>query len=888
MTPKPFSLLASLLALAVFAWLVPASVQIVSWPTSGPVRLALLSPTWHLLLWMTGAIVVFGVLRSTTHADDSRRVLFPFNVLWLCAVPYVPWLPDRLPLLLMLAGHVRWVLLAAAAVRAWTLWMPHIDLASVATRLGRRTVFGVSLLVYLTFGLWSASTNGIGGDEPHYLIISESLIRDGDLDIENNHRQGDYRSFFRGELRPDYMQRGLKGVLYSIHAPGLPVALIPAYLAGGYRGAVAFVAVLAALTALAVFDLAVVLAGPLAGVLTWAAVCLTVPFVPHSWSIFPEMPGALLVAWAALWLMHDQVETSARRWALRGVALALLPWLHTKFIVFLAIFSLGLGLRMLRQFPRLVALAMPIAASSALWLYSFYAMYGKFDPEAPYGAYSSVFVLTSNIPHGLLGLFLDQKFGLLVYSPIYMLALVGAWIGVREARWRYGSIVLLATVAAFVGSTARLYMFWGGSSAPARFFVPVLPCLAPFVALAVAQARSTASRAVIGSWLAAGVGIAALGIAVPERLMLFSDPHGRARLLEFFQAGSPLALAVPTFTDPDWAANVWPLALWAAAALVGGVTLWLASRVARSAWTLALAGATMFLLGGAVVTARPAGTVRDATALRGDLDVLWRYDGGRFRTFDYSQLARTTPERLRELTTLRLRPRVPADATAPYELGPLELPPGTFEASVWFAGNATRAGEVTVAGPRATFGSRAGTLGNPTTFPVTLPVAGRRVMVRLADLTLARAATEVRLVPRSIEPPPARDPRPVRAVEALHGREGAYLVYTDGDAYPEMGTFWSRGTAATTLLVAPAGATRMTLTLSTGPMSGTVTLSAGDRSQVVRMVSGAEQQVTFDLAPGSRLVPLTVQSSTMFRPSEVARDSRDFRGLGCQVRIALE
>ena len=35
----------------------------------------------------------------------------------------------------------------------------------------------------------------------------------------------------------------------------------------------------------------------------------------------------------------------------------------------------------------------------AAWLYSFYALYGTFDPEAPYGAYTQIYVLTGNIPH---------------------------------------------------------------------------------------------------------------------------------------------------------------------------------------------------------------------------------------------------------------------------------------------------------------------------------------------------------------------------------------------------------------------------------------------------------------------------------------------------------
>ena len=36
-----------------------------------------------------------------------------------------------------------------------------------------------------------------GGDEPHYLVIAQSLWRDGDLAIENNHRRGDTFEYFK-------------------------------------------------------------------------------------------------------------------------------------------------------------------------------------------------------------------------------------------------------------------------------------------------------------------------------------------------------------------------------------------------------------------------------------------------------------------------------------------------------------------------------------------------------------------------------------------------------------------------------------------------------------------------------------------------------------------
>jgi len=231
---------------------------------------------------------------------------------------------------------------------------------------------------------------------------------------------------------------------------------------------------------------------------------------------------------------------------------------------------------------------------------------------------------------------------------------------------------------------------------------------------------------------------------------------------------------------------------------------------------------------------------------------------------------------------------VPADAPAPFETAPLNLPPGVFDAEVWFDSSRARAGEIEVAEPRATFGRASGSLDNPTRFAVSVPAPARRTQIRVPDLQVARAIAEVRLVPRDVVPPSARDPRPVRTIESIPGRFSAYLVYTDGDAYPEAGTFWSRGTAATTVLVAPDGASRMVLTLSTGPMSGSVTVTAAGLMRQVPMTANQDQSIDVSLPAGQRLVPVTIQSTVMFRPAEVNPSSGDLRGLGCQVRIALE
>ncbi len=874
-------------AVVLAIWLIPASIHIVSWPASGPVRLALLAPAWQLAAGIAAGAVVAGLLQLVAEARRASFVLGPLMTLWLLAIPYLPWLPDRVPLLLVLAGPLRWLVAAVAVVAVvWRAqpFRPTFELTPDA----RRAVFAISLLLYILLGVRAVRSIGLGGDEPHYLIITESILKDGDLKIENNHQRGDYRSFIGGELRPDYMQRGKNGEIYSIHAPGLALLVLPAYVLGGYLGVVAFIALLGALTALAVFDLAERVAGKYAALVTWAGVCLSVPFVPYSWMIFPEMPGALIVAWSALWL-SDRNEKDVSRWFWRGAVLASLPWLHTKFVVFLAIVALALAWRTRRRIAALAAFAVPIGISGLGWLYSFNAIYGKFDPEAPYGVYSAVNVINRNIPHGLLGIFLDPKFGLLFYSPLYLLAIPGLWMLWRRTETRFLAGVLFVITAAFVGSTARLYMFWGGNSAPARFLVPILPCLAPMVAVALVEAKSVLARAVVGTWLVVGAGFAAWGTLWPARQVLFSDAHnGGPRVLEGIQGASPLGLVVPTFTNPDWAAHIPELGLWGIAMLAALGAAWVAAqRFRATAWQVSGAGLLTLLLVGGMLKATPEASVREATALRGDTDVLWSYDGTRVRTLDYSTLSRVSPERLSELETMTVGGEGPRETGFTSQI--FMLPPGAFDAVVWFTGNQARNGEVVVeAPPRATFARVTGALSNPTTVPFEIPVGLRRLRLRVGDAGVGGAVADVRIVPRAVQPPSERTDVPTRVIESIPGRERGYLIYTDQSAYPEGGVFWTRGTEESEVVVATGGAERLMLTLSLGPMSGDVRITVDGQEQRVAVPAGELREVSVPLGSALRLVPVRIQAPTMFRPAEVDTASTDMRRLGCQVRVTLE
>src|SRR5207244_13326866 len=78
-----------------------------------------------------------------------------------------------------------------------------------------RVAAAVACALYIGSAWWLGDILP-GGDEPNYLLITQNLLKDGDLKIENNHASRAYSEYFRGNLALYYLRRGPTGQTDSV------------------------------------------------------------------------------------------------------------------------------------------------------------------------------------------------------------------------------------------------------------------------------------------------------------------------------------------------------------------------------------------------------------------------------------------------------------------------------------------------------------------------------------------------------------------------------------------------------------------------------------------------------------------------------------------------
>ncbi len=320
-------------------------------------------------------------------------------------------------------------------------------------------LFLVSLFAYNTGSLimlYEGIT--LSGDEPHYMIISQSLLEDGDFSLANNYAAHDYRAYMppTTRLQPHIAPR--TGGEHSFHSPGLSILLFPFYAVGSLFGGK---------LQLFIIRLGMSLFGALLGLQVylfardewhkektalglWAVFSFTSPIFFHALHIYPEIVAAFFSLLIFRWLRFSRKLSRFQLLAI-GFMLSLFVWLHAvKYTLILIPFFLYCLWEMKKKhrtgWDMGYFFFFPVILGFLHMLFS-QNLYGSLSPFAvslkgATGAAESAAFLKSMLTEfsfsarleTLAGYFFDQRDGLLFYAPLYFFAFLGMIEMLRRRR----------------------------------------------------------------------------------------------------------------------------------------------------------------------------------------------------------------------------------------------------------------------------------------------------------------------------------------------------------------------------------------------------------------------------------------------------------------------
>ena len=795
--------------------------------TSAPWLLTSLPPFWWLFATV-GLGAGLGVFWP-------RRAAAPFLLAGLTASAiFVPKAFEVAPFLAAFSGRfLDFVLVGCALSLVWRFGrMPR---GMTANR-----VSAVAFCVFIAVGFKMSHDVGLSGDEPHYLLITYSILEDGDLRVQNNYNAADYQHFYRGKIGPHLAA----GTPYSVHGIGLPLLLAPGYAVAGMSGVLVTLAFLGTLLVGSIFRVGCHLGvSDEAATLAAFAFALTSPALFLCVSAYPELPAAVVVMVVFVRLLRSAPE---RPYVSLGFSILVgtLPFLHMKFVPLALVLWFSLLVRARSKGAR-IAIGVGASVGAIAFLVFFYYTIGSFDPTSSYGR-QRIFI--SGIPIGVLGLLFDQEYGLALFAPVYLVGLVGLVALVR--RHPFFGVVAVCVLAAVALPGAAHPLWSGGNSPPARFLFPALP----LVALAAGCLWSWERKWGIAPWLPAlliiSLSIAAFTVFLPGQPLYLNARDGTGRLWEVLSSSWDLTPYLPSIVRNDPRSLVW--------ALVGLGVVVVACLLQYRRQAVRLPAFAVLLLAAA--------WAQDLTGVTQP-----RTQSGRWVSGFMRQLADRQPDRFLALPSferldtdavmdrvaLRLMPLRPDGDPRRWWSLPYSIPSGRYRVSGialkgWAPCNDRNCFEV-----------------ESTRFESA--VAFLRFRVRANRLEDPPPQLHFESVRGAV--PVAQRSLPVSGRRRLHS--------FDDEAYLDPKGFWVKRAARAVFALESPLESDAELELSNGGRDNTV---------LVHTASGTER---FDLAPWAQatfFVPredgasvFSVESEGGFRPSELDPEATDHRDLGVRV-----
>jgi len=789
--------------------------------------------------WFLSSAVAAAVLAWLASRRVPGHVFSPLLATTPAILPLLPGVVGVLPALASVSGWVLYLLViggvALSVLRfaetkelTWNVRAWHVALAAFVT--------------YLAIGVHLQNRVGLSGDEPHYLVVVQSLLEDHDLRVDDEYAEETWQKFYTGKIRPHFAQPGRDGALYSIHGVGLPLLLLPGFAVLGLKGVLATEALMAALAVLETFRATELFTGRKSmAVFASVAFALTAPTLPLATMAYPELPAAFLAV-STLRRVLEPGEPGKLGCGLWGLVLGVLPFLHMKFLPL----SLVLGATWVLRCGRArTAAAAGLAAGLALVTGFFFVLFGSPNPLAAYGR-QRIFV--EHIPRGFLGLLFDGKFGLLIVSPVYALGLTRFGSSPPSPAARFARWLPLAVFLSVALPGAAHPLWFGGSSPPARFLFPALGLLA--VAAAGTIRESSWSR----TFLIASVLLGGFLVLGPGQPLFLNRREEGGRLWDALGTSWELSHYFPSLVRAD--ARSYLLAGFGLLTLLLAAVFRTTVRPRRYAPVAVGILLGFFLVDFFLPGAAPSGAE------------------ARFQANLLARLPELPLDRLRFLpagrsaTRNEVLPRIRLPLEAPNRDPDEEASSDGLWASAPFF---VPAGEYRVVGGAATsleLCNGESCFGSSRAFTTRVPLL--RFHVRAAT----GVAPDLHLEPLALGAPFAP------ALRSLSLGEGVRLHVLDDDTFYEPGGFWVRARARAELALESDGEGRVSWLLTNGSAENWIDLTHTAGRFRFQLLPREERAIVTPRKPGVERV--FIETSSGFVPSS----GSDRRPLGVFVRAA--
>lgn len=432
------------------------------------------------------------------------------------------------------------------------------------------------LSVAYAFSVDIRATRGasISGDEPFYLLTTQSLLADGDLDLRNQYAARSYKAFFDHANDLWYQSAPTPdGRILSPHNPGLSVVVIPGFALAGLRGVQTQLMLMVAAT----MSLAFVLADRLTGrrAICWAAtlgVGLTATAFIYATEIYPEFPAALALV-VALLVATRRGSPGIYDALYLAAALTAMCWLGSKYAGLVLPVA---GYFLLRaDWPARIALTAGGGVSAVLFAWFHLHVFGGLTPygvNVVYSQWNTAQILGGHVEfteryYRIWGLFVDRRFGIGRWAPL-LLAVVPALALLVMKTWEHRLVLVLIAIQLLIATFVAITMM--GWWFPGRTMLTVLPLFV--IPLALLTIRAGLFGKVFLVVLAAGALTITAGLAQAGHvgeITIAVDPFDMAFVP--FQA---IASLFPLYTW--WTAETWQLTYlwWALFAVATGAVVW--------------------------------------------------------------------------------------------------------------------------------------------------------------------------------------------------------------------------------------------------------------------------------------------------------------------------